>query len=71
MMKRDFLTISKILLVLADVVIVILSFGLAYYYRIHFDNRPYYFQPQIMNFLLMAITLIPLWVGGELFVWII
>lgn len=63
MMKRDFLTTSKILLVIADVVMVVLSFGLAYYYRIHFDDRPYYFQPQMMNFLFMAITLIPLWVG--------
>lgn len=62
-MKRDFLLTSKVLLVLSDVIVVVVSFGLAYYYRVHFDDRPYFFHPQTLNFLLLAVTLIPLWVG--------
>lgn len=62
-MKRDFLLTSRVLLVVSDIVIVILSFGLAYYYRVHFDDRPYFFQPQTLNFIVLAATLIPLWLG--------
>ena len=62
-MKRDILLSSKVLLVFSDIVVVIVSFGLAYYYRVHFDARPYYFHPETMSFLWLSIMLIPLWVG--------
>lgn len=62
-MKRDFLLTSKLLLVLFDIIMVVASFGLAYYYRVHLDSRPYFFQPQTLNFIILAITLIPLWIG--------
>lgn len=62
-MKRDFLLTSKLLLVLFDIIMVVASFGLAYYYRVHLDSRPYFFQPQTLNFIILAITLVPLWVG--------
>ena len=65
-MKRDFLLTSKLLLVLSDIIMVVASFGLAYYYRVHLDSRPYFFQPQTLNFIILAITLIPLWVGVNL-----
>ena len=62
-MKRDFLLTSKLLLVLSDIIMVVASFGLAYYYRVHLDGRPYFFQPQTLNFIILATTLVPLWVG--------
>ena len=62
-MKRDFLLTSKLLLVLFDIIMVVASFGLAYYYRVHLDSRPYFFQPQTLNFIILATTLVPLWVG--------
>lgn len=62
-MKRDFLLTSKLLLVLFDIIMVVASFGLAYYYRVHLDSRPYFFQPQTLNFIILAMTLVPLWVG--------
>ena len=62
-MKRDFLLTSKILLVLSDIIMVVASFGLAYYYRVHLDSRPYFFQPQTLNFIILATTLVPLWIG--------
>lgn len=62
-MKRDFLLTSKLLLVLFDIIMVVASFGLAYYYRVHLDSRPYFFQPQTLNFIILATTLVPLWIG--------
>lgn len=61
-MKHDKLTILRISLIISDIIAVVSSFGLAYYYRTHFDGRPYYFQPDIKSFFVLAITLIPLWV---------
>lgn len=61
-MKKDKLTALRIALIISDVIAVVASFTLAYYYRTHFDPRPYYFQPEIRNFIVLAVTLIPLWV---------
>lgn len=60
-MKRDFLLNHKALLLVTDVCVVILSFALAYYYRIHLDDRAYYFVPQIRNFIILVMTLLPIW----------
>lgn len=62
-MKKNNPTIFKTFLMIADVLAVVVSFALAYYYRVHFDTRPYYFHPETMQFLLLSTTLIPLWVG--------
>ena len=62
-MKKHDLSIIKLLLALSDVIAVVVSFSLAYYYRVHFDDRPYYFHPETMNFVLLAVTLIPLWLS--------
>lgn len=60
-MRRDFLFTSKALLLLSDVIMVVLSFALAYYYRVHVDARAFYFVPAIRNFILLVVTLVPLW----------
>ena len=61
-MKHDKLTILRISLIISDIIAVVSSFSLAYYYRTHFDGRPFYFQPDIRSFFVLAVTLIPLWV---------
>ena len=60
-MIKNNLTIMKLFLMISDVIAVILSFSLAYYYRIHFDGRPYFFDPHTMNFVVLIITLVPVW----------
>ena len=66
-MKKHNLSGLKIFLIASDVIAVILSFALAYYFRTHIDSRPYYFNYDIRNFLVLAITLIPLWLTVNFF----
>ena len=65
-MRKNSTTIFKTILVFADVLAVIISFALAYYYRIHYDARPYYFHPSTANFLLLAVTMLPIWLSVNL-----
>lgn len=53
----------RVALVAADVLAVVISFALAYYYRTHISDSPYYFTPEIRSFVILAITLVPLWLG--------
>lgn len=53
----------RVALVVADVLAVVISFALAYYYRTHISDSPYYFTPEIRSFVILAITLVPLWLG--------
>lgn len=62
-MHKNNTTILKAILVCADVLAVVVSFTLAYYYRVHFDARPFYFHPETVNFIFLAITLIPVWLS--------
>lgn len=58
--------IMTAMIMFIDVVMVIFSFIFAYYYRIHFDGRPFYFQPDTQSFIILAFTLIPLWLSVNL-----
>lgn len=58
-MKKNFSTILKFLLAVGDLAIIIGSFAVAYYYRIHFDNRAYAFVPNTMEFIKLAAMLSP------------
>lgn len=60
-MKKNNLFVLKAFLMLSDIIAVIASFMLAYYFRTHIDSRPYYFNSDIRNFVFLAVTLIPLW----------
>lgn len=60
-MKKNSLFILKLFLIISDILAVIASFTLAYYYRTHIDSRPYYFNSDIRNFIFLAVTLIPVW----------
>lgn len=62
-MKKNGISVLKITLAVTDVLMVIASFALAYYYRVHFDDRPYYFHASTLNFLLLATTLLPIWLS--------
>lgn len=62
-MKTDRSLLLRVALVVADVLAVVISFALAYYYRTHISDSPYYFTPEIRSFVILAITLVPLWLG--------
>lgn len=44
-------------------VAIVVSFGLAYFYRTHFDSRPYIWGSDTMEFTLSTLYLLPLWVA--------
>lgn len=48
-------------LVVVDMLTIVSSFALAYCYRIYISDTPYYFTPQLRDFIILAATLIPLW----------
>lgn len=60
-MKKDRLLLFKLFLALSDVAAVVVSFGLAYFVRTHIDSRPFYFEYNLRGYLLLAFTLIPMW----------
>lgn len=60
-MKKDPGLVFRIFLVLGDVLAIILAFIFAYILRTHLDDRPYFFEANLGNFILTAILLIPAW----------
>lgn len=61
-MKRNPDLTTKIALLFGDILAVTASFGLAYYYRTHFDSRPYLLGSDTTSFILSIASLLPLWV---------
>lgn len=61
-MKKDPGFIFRVFLMLGDTFAIIFSFALAYFYRTHIDQRPYYFESEIENFVLTIALLIPIWI---------
>lgn len=51
----------SIALVVADFIVLLLAFGLAYIVRVQFDNRPLVADVSAVQFLNTALLLIPLW----------
>ncbi len=60
-MKKDFAFLSRVLLILGDILAIIFSFFFAYYFRTHLDTRAYFFEPNIAEFILEIVFLIPIW----------
>lgn len=56
--KSDF--ILRLALIFGDGLVLILSFALAYFIRVHVDPRPYMFQSQLFEFTLEIIWLVPI-----------
>lgn len=61
-MKKEPGLLYRIALVFGDAATIVLSFSFAYYFRVHIDSRPYFFQSELLEFALSAITLVPIWI---------
>lgn len=61
-MKRNPDFLMRLSLFAGDLLAVMTSFGLAYYYRTHFDTRPYLLGSDTASFVLSIASLLPLWV---------
>ena len=56
--KSDY--ILRLALLIGDGLMLVLSFALAYFIRIHVDPRPYMFESQIAEFTLEIVWLVPI-----------
>lgn len=55
--------ILRLALILGDGLMLVLSFALAYFIRVHVDPRPYMFESQLLEFTLEIVLLVPImWV---------
>ncbi|MBR3320116.1 sugar transferase [Candidatus Saccharibacteria bacterium] len=61
-MKKDSTFLSRVLLVIADLLAILFSFFFAYYFRTHLDKRPYFFESDVAGFILEIALLIPIWI---------
>lgn len=60
-MKKNPSFVFKVVLAIGDMIAIVASFSMAYYYRIHFDSRPFYFSASTIDFLKSILVLIPAW----------
>lgn len=59
--KSDF--ILRLALVIGDGLMLVLSFAMAYFIRVHVDPRPYVFESQLLEFAMTIVWLVPiLWI---------
>ncbi len=61
-MKKEPGLLYRIALVFGDAATIVLSFAFAYYYRVHIDARPYFFQSELLEFTTSVLTLVPIWI---------
>ena len=59
-MRKKSDLILRLALILGDAIVLILSFALAYFVRVHVDPRPYMFESQLLEFTLEIIWLVPI-----------
>lgn len=60
-MKKEPGFVYRLFLILGDLVAIVFAFSFAYYYRVYFDPRPYTFSPDIWDFFLKNLLLLPAW----------
>ena len=60
-MKRNPSFVFKVFLAMGDILAIIVSFLTAYYFRIYFDSRPFYFAVDAREFLKSILIMIPMW----------
>ncbi len=60
-MKKEPGFIYRIFLVFGDALAIIFSFSFAYYFRTHIDSRPYFFDSELVDFILSNLVLLPVW----------
>lgn len=61
-MKRNPHFVLRVFLLLGDLAAIVLSFAVAYFYRTHYDARPYIWGSDTMEFVITTLSLLPLWV---------
>lgn len=61
-MKKNPHFALRVFLLVGDLVAIIVSFGLAYFYRTHYDPRPYIWGSDTSQFVVTMMTLLPIWV---------
>ncbi|MBR3204318.1 sugar transferase [Candidatus Saccharibacteria bacterium] len=61
-MKKDSTILSRFFLVIGDILAISFSFFSAYFFRIHLDSRPYFFESDLSGFFLEILLLIPIWI---------
>ncbi|MBR2600571.1 exopolysaccharide biosynthesis polyprenyl glycosylphosphotransferase [Candidatus Saccharibacteria bacterium] len=61
-MKKDPGLVYRVILMVGDIVAIIASFLLAYLFRIHIDQKPYYFEVETGAFITTICFLLPIWV---------
>ena len=60
-MKREPGFIYRLFLLIGDAMAIIVSFAFSYYFRVHFDPRPYVFEANSWNFFVSIVVLMPIW----------
>lgn len=62
MIKNNISFFSKLILLLGDIFAIVVSFAFAYFFRVYIDDKPYYFEPGLADFVQLVVLLIPLWI---------
>lgn len=61
-MKRNPGFILRVCLLIGDLLAITASFAIAYYYRTHYDPRPYLLGSDTLEFVVTMASLLPIWV---------
>lgn len=61
-MKRNPGFILRVCLLIGDLIAITASFAIAYYYRTHYDPRPYLLGSDTLEFIVTMASLLPIWV---------
>ena len=61
-MKKEPGFLYKISLLIGDAFAIVAAFSFAYYFRVHIDSRPYFFDSKLSSFLVSMLILLPIWV---------
>ena len=61
-MKKEPGLFYRAVLIFGDAIAIILSFSFAYYYRVHIDSRPFFFESALWEFMLSVLMLLPIWI---------
>lgn len=61
-MQKDSTFLSRLVLIFGDILAILFSFGFAYYFRTHFDSRPFFFESDLTGFVIEIALLVPIWI---------
>lgn len=61
-MKRNPTFVLRTVMLVVDLAAIVVAFAIAYYTRVYIDPRPFYFAPEIWDFLGIILALLPVWI---------